>query len=382
MENIVTLKTLDSSIISLIILVSILLNSYNRSDRLFSERRLFFQIIIFNIFMIIVDNLGWSFNGHEGAVFTALNAASACLYYIASPAAPMLWLLYVDYQIYHDEERLRKTKPVLLILLAVNAALSAISLHTGWLFSVGAHNIYSRGPFLFVYSIFIFLLMAYSAALVLKNRRVLQKRFFYSLLFFFVPPAVGVLLQAFIYGVSYNWVGMAVSVLIVYLNIQNRNLNLDDLTGACNRRWLEEYKQSRQKSGAGKAFSAIMLDLDNLKPINDEFGHDAGDEALKDTVDIIKRSIRINDFVARIGGDEFVVILDIQEAHALEAVKKKIEHDVAVFNKAGAKPYKLSLSYGYRVYDAKSGEKMDDFFKDIDSLMYRDKNEKRAKQEE
>lgn len=381
MESTVTLKTLDSSIVSLIILVIVLLNSYNRFDRLFPERRLFFYIVIFNMFMLVIDYLGWAFNGIEGAA--ALNAAFNCLLYAAAPAAPMLWFLYVNYQIFHDEARLRGAMPALVSLLAVNTVLSALSLFTGWFFSIDSNNVYSRGPLFFVYVIFNILLIAYSAILAFKNRSVLQKKYFYSMMLFFVPPVIGILLQTFYYGVSYNWVGMTVSVIIVYLNMQNRNLNIDYLTGAYNRRWLEFYKGSILKNGFTETrFSAIMLDLDNLKPINDELGHDAGDEALKDTVDLLKRSIRSGDFVARIGGDEFVVILDVQETSALGAVKKRIEREVAEFNKAGKTPYKLSLSYGCRVYDAKTGEKLEDFFKDIDSLMYKNKNEKKAKQEE
>jgi diguanylate cyclase (GGDEF)-like protein len=382
MESVVTLKTLDSSIISLIILIFILINLYNRSDRLFPDRELFLKIVIFNIFIIIVDLLSWAFNGVEGTAFMALNAAFNCIGYMAAPVAPMLWMLYVDYQIYHDEKRLKRVKRVLFALLAVNAALSAASLFTGWFFGVDSHNIYYRGPLFLVYNVFNYLLMAYTAILLLIKKRALQGRYFYSMLLFFVPPVTGMLLQTFIYGVSYNWVGMALSVLIYYLNIQNKSLSTDYLTGAYNRRRLEEYKKSRQKNGGGEApFSAIMFDLDNLKQINDELGHDAGDEALKDAVDIIRRSIRESDFVSRIGGDEFIVILDIKSPDILRDAKKRIERSIAAFNEAGKKPYTLSLSYGYRVYNAKSGEKMEDFFKNIDSLMYRDKNKKREKQD-
>ncbi len=383
MENIVTLKTLDSSIISLIILVFVLINSYNRSDRMFPERKIFLILVVFNIFIIIVDIFGWAFNGLEGTTFIALNTGFNWLGYLAAPAAPMLWLLYVDFQIYHDEKRLRRLKWVLIALFAANAALTTASLFTGWFFVIGPDNVYSRGLLFPVYTIFNFLLMINSVVILIINKRVLHGRYFYSMLLFFVPPVIGMLLQTFIYGVSYNWVGMAISVLIFYLNVQNKNLNTDYLTGAYNRRRLEEYKESKQRNGAVEApFSAIMFDLDNLKQINDELGHDAGDEALKDTVDIIRHSIRESDFVARIGGDEFIIILNIESPNILKEAKKRIERNIAAFNKADIKPYKLSLSYGYRVYDAKSGEKIDDFFKDIDSLMYMDKNKKRAKQED
>jgi diguanylate cyclase (GGDEF)-like protein len=215
---------------------------------------------------------------------------------------------------------------------------------------------------------------------VLQNRKAIEKKYFYSLLLFFVPPTVGTLLQTFIYGLSYNWVGMALSVLMVYFNIQNRSLNTDYLTGAYNRRQLDGYTKSKARSGEN-VFGAIMFDLDNLKQINDTYGHDAGDDALKDAVSVVRRCIRENDFIARTGGDEFVVILDVQDMSGLEAAKDRIEQGVAEFNKSSSRKYRLSFSYGYSIYDVKSGMQLDEFFKQIDTLMYKDKNEKKTRVE-
>jgi diguanylate cyclase (GGDEF)-like protein len=211
---------------------------------------------------------------------------------------------------------------------------------------------------------------------------VIEKKYFLSLLLFFIPPTIGTLIQTNVYGVSYNWVGMALSVLIIYFNIQNRGLNTDYLTGAYNSRQLDAYTKSRIKSGGEESsFSAIMFDLDNLKEINDTLGHDTGDEALKDTVSIVRHSIRENDFVARVGGDEFVVILDIRDAAELERTKNRIEENIAAFNAEGGRSYNISISYGSAVYDIKSGVELQDFFKQLDALMYKEKFEKKSRRE-
>ena len=179
------------------------------------------------------------------------------------------------------------------------------------------------------------------------------------------------------YGMSYNWIGMMLSILIFYLNVQNRGLNTDYLTGIYNRRQFESYAKERiRNSSEGKSFSAISLDLDAFKRINDTFGHDVGDEALKDAVDIIKKSIRRNDFVARVGGDEFVVLLDFSNEDLLHDTANRIRSNAQIFNKENKKPYNISFSVGCATYDPHSKMGMDAFFSHIDKLMYEEKRKK------
>ncbi len=204
MGNVITLKTVDSSVISLIILVFILINSCNRTDKFFRAHKLFTTIVLINIFMIIVDYLARVFDGHPGGAFILLNAGFNSLLYIAAPAAPIMWLLYVNYQIFKDEQRLDKLKPALLALFVVNAAISIVSLFTGWYFYVDSQNIYHRGPIFLVHVLLNYALMAYSVIIVIRNRRNTEKSYFMSLLLFFVPAIVGTLIQIHVYGVSYN----------------------------------------------------------------------------------------------------------------------------------------------------------------------------------
>ena len=113
--------------------------------------------------------------------------------------------------------------------------------------------------------------------------------------------------------------------------------------------------------------------------INDNFGHDVGDEALKNTMEMLKKSVREGDFIARAGGDEFIVILDIHDYEMLEQAVARIQAEFERFNEESNEPYHISFSIGYDVYDVKSNMKPDDFLKHIDLLMYRDKQQKPKK---
>lgn len=90
-----------------------------------------------------------------------------------------------------------------------------------------------------------------------------------------------------------------------FIKSYNHKLYIDSLTGAYNRNYLEE--QLSQLTGIT---AVAMMDLDYFKNINDSYGHDAGDEALKMFVNTVKSCIRAEDTVVRLGGDEFLVIFD------------------------------------------------------------------------
>lgn len=107
-----------------------------------------------------------------------------------------------------------------------------------------------------------------------------------------------------------------------------RSLRTDKLTGVLNRDALISHIEFRRRNMAGVAslkFSLLFLDLDLFKPINDQYGHDAGDHVLIETACRLKAGIRESDEVARFGGDEFVVYLHgVNDEEELEAVCRKI----------------------------------------------------------
>ena len=105
-----------------------------------------------------------------------------------------------------------------------------------------------------------------------------------------------------------------------------------------------------------------------------------GDEALKDTVSILRKCLRQRDFISRYGGDEFIVVMDIDSREALNQTIERILQNVAFFNSETQRPYKLSFAMGYDVYNPHSKMTYEEFIMKIDSLMYLSKDQrKRAK---
>jgi len=365
---------MESSILSLMILIFIYIHAYNRLEKVFTQYRLFIALVQMNIVLIVVDILSWHFNGLPGLANMICNKGFNLLLYIIEPMGAVLSILYTNFQVYQDDCRVRKQRNALIFPLVINAVISIMSLQTGWIFSVDAENIYHRGDFFGGHALFCCGLLIYSFVFVILNRSALEKKCFYALLFYFVPQAAGTAIQLFNYGVSFNWTGMMLSLLIIYLNIQDRRLHTDYLTGLYNRRQLDSYIQTNiQNCTLKKSFSAILIDLDDFKLINDRFGHKVGDEALQSVVKIIKKCVSIDDFVARYGGDEFFIILKIDDYQLLEQAVNKIREGFEGFNKIGQKPYQIKLSFGYDIYNYQSKMKTDEFFKHVDTLMYNNK---------
>ena len=128
-----------------------------------------------------------------------------------------------------------------------------------------------------------------------------------------------------------------------------------------------------------KGFSAILLDINNFKYINDTYGHNVGDQALETAAKLLKSCLRANDFIARFGGDEFCIILDVSAKDDLDAMVSRINNCIEAHNKIESHLYSIGFSMGYAVYDKKLYASAEDFLKHIDTLMYQQKQKKSTK---
>lgn len=128
-----------------------------------------------------------------------------------------------------------------------------------------------------------------------------------------------------------------------------RQSQRDEMTGLLNRRGLHERVLHRMLHATGQTATLLYLDLDGLKYINDTFGHDIGDAAIRDTARALKRSLPSDCLLARMGGDEFVaffLVHDEEEARAyITEIEKSLEHANEIHGTRNV-PYSLSISIG------------------------------------
>ena len=146
----------------------------------------------------------------------------------------------------------------------------------------------------------------------------------------------------------------------------------DQLTGLYNRRFFEE-EIKRLDAKENYPLSLVMIDANGLKLINDAFGHKAGDLLLKKIAEILKREFRSDDVIARVGGDEFVILLPNTDSAAVEKIIERVKKAAS---KEKVEGIEVSVAYGW---DTKSDPytHIDDVFKRADTKMYSQKNSER-----
>jgi diguanylate cyclase (GGDEF)-like protein/PAS domain S-box-containing protein len=149
----------------------------------------------------------------------------------------------------------------------------------------------------------------------------------------------------------------------------------DDLTGLYNRRGLYVLadKMLKISKRQGKGIFMLYVDLDNLKVINDSFGHEEGDKALIESAKLLREIYRESDIVARIGGDEFVVLPVGTDGARTDAIISRLRDALDTFNSRSNLRYELSLSAGIAYYDPKSNLSIGELLSHGDKSMYEHK---------
>lgn len=156
-----------------------------------------------------------------------------------------------------------------------------------------------------------------------------------------------------------------------------RSLSLaltDSLTGLHNRRYVTAHLESmiRQSLEKGKSLALLMIDIDFFKKVNDTHGHGAGDEVLRGVAERIKRNFREFDLPARIGGEEFVVVMPDSRLDVAVSVAERLRSKIAEtpFVVSGdVEPIAVTVSIGVALTKA-SGDSADDLMNRADEALY------------
>ena len=165
-------------------------------------------------------------------------------------------------------------------------------------------------------------------------------------------------------------------MILVFINLQNKQISTDALTGINNRGRLDQYIENRGNSiREDEDMHMILLDVDRFKSINDTYGHAVGDDALKRVVSVLKNvcSSGRNDFAARFGGDEFAVVCVRPIGVGIDDVLSDITDGIARENETSGAPYKLSVSAGCSTYKRDDPYAADTLVAVADKNMYANK---------
>jgi diguanylate cyclase (GGDEF)-like protein/PAS domain S-box-containing protein len=153
----------------------------------------------------------------------------------------------------------------------------------------------------------------------------------------------------------------------------------DHLTGLYNRRGLLSLAEQQLKMAERTRSGLLLLfaDLDDLKNINDKFGHKAGDNALIRAADVFKDVFRKVDIIARVGGDEFAILMPGVKLEYSDVARNRLQERLTMHNAQVSQEFIISMSIGISFYDPEAPSTMDELMSRADNLMYEQKKSRR-----
>lgn len=159
----------------------------------------------------------------------------------------------------------------------------------------------------------------------------------------------------------------------------NKQVNIDGMMKIYNKRkGIAQLKMNIKESIKTQGpLSICFIDIDNLKQVNDYYGHHQGDKLLVTISNLIKGSIRKGDTVFRFGGDEIVVVFPKTTVKEAKTIWKRVDNTLANLNAKTELPFSLSISKGFAQYDLYNNMSPQQLIKEADKKMYKEKNSKK-----
>jgi diguanylate cyclase (GGDEF)-like protein len=358
------------------LVVFLIFEDYNRrhnSDYL--QRRLFLRTLTYIAVPLSMDFVTLLLEGYPGRVANITLWAASYIYYVFQIGAYWYLFVFCVYVASKNKSAAKKLIRSIWVIVVAHAVLLLFNFSSGFYYAISPANEFQHGDKYFIRMIVSYVPAAATFFAMFKISKAARKTLIFLMLLLFLFIGTGTTVDIAIGVNLFTWPCTVGSLLCFYFFIIRTDAKIDSLTRIGNRYAFSEFIDRLAHTDAKEKWCVMMIDLDHFKSINDVYGHAAGDMALKDTASIIKSCIRMTDFAARYGGDEFVVAVNgEQDFYKFLANFKKA---VAIHNETKKRSYKIEMSYGYDTFATASGQIIQDFMGRIDALMYKNKTERR-----
>lgn len=334
------------------------------ADRLLEEwrRSALKKLIILIVIIMVLEILSIFFQQEAYANHLLLNKLVNLIGFSAAPFV-VLWIVFLC----GDKKIEKKWK--YLVPLWVWFLLCIGSMWNGWIFKVTYNNPYQRGVLFFLSPIFLlyggFVFIYFIKKKIVEHTHI-DKKFIYLMATIII---VGGLIQTKFQNILFIWPSFSVVMLIYYFFLRQRNLQFDQLTNVRDRK---SFMEQMQFYNAQSTMIIFMFDINQLKQINDNYGHSEGDLYILEAVGIIKICLEKSGTIYRIGGDEFVVLCPEMTAPKLKMILHHLKaENQRSFRLEKAQYPKTMLAYGYSQFMGEESDSLDECVKRADQAMYR-----------
>lgn len=356
---------------TILLLLIILWFSFKRNTIKSASNRIFIFIIGSIIFLLMTEAMGWLFSIGSGALARFANYFFTTLTYSLSISPVLLFFMYFDSRIHLSQSQLRARRGLYGLVLVSYLGVAIGNIWTDFLFTIDALNQYARQSGMAILSVIGSLLVVFYMVSIRKELRSIEGRLVSLMIAFSLLPIVGVLVQINFSEVPAIYTLMSLLILYAYLLIEREDALRDTLTNLATRGQFEQHL--RLLIRGKQIFTIMMLDMNDFKQINDQFGHDEGDQALIIVADLLQRVTKRSDYICRYGGDEFMALIKAESEAVGDQVKERLVQAVADFNAKGVKPYTISMSFGILYVDGRDTYEEIHILAEVDRRMYVDK---------
>lgn len=380
MENMVTILYVEINLVGLIIVSIVLANQRGLFSQTYRQRA-FNALTIALMAVLVFDSGSWVLDGRVFPFARPLNLLFNWCYYFFNCFVPFLWLRYAVLFFGVEADKTRKYAPLMYGPFIIYVLLLIANIFADVFFTIDENNVYARGSWFFAAVGLSYFYMVSAFALSVscyKKQSIRARKEEYAIMIRILAlPFIGSVLQVMFFGLSIMWIFTVLSLLMIFVNFQNRQISTDSLTRLNNRYQFDKYMQNlADRANKNALHSLIMLDIDHFKAINDNYGHVAGDRALTTTADTLKLALNnTRAFLSRYGGDEFAIVCDASQTAEIIA---RIKAEFNAANLSSSEPYALTVSIGDVSFASGQKDGVDKIIASADQRMYEDKLKNRV----
>ncbi len=362
-------------------LLILLLIFQNSTSRLQKGRK-YSAILICTLILLFSESIGRLGESHSDYLLY-LAYIGYYLIFLLDPVDILFAISYIDCWMDTESSVPRRIfRGAFELFAAINAFFVTISsmFNLKWFFYF-ENGLYYRGEFFLIRALTLMVFIVLVLLYAIIFRKDLMSEYKNAILILPLFAVTGALAQVFVANIETTYAGISLGCLVIFFFFQSKDKNIDYLTGVLNRRGLDIKMDEMIKNSqtADKNFTAIMMDLDNFKSINDTFGHEEGDKAIKIAAEILVDYFGKNASIGRFGGDEFCVITDNESTSEMEVLIEKSRIKLAHIRDKRGWDKSVDISCGYKVYEYGSGLSREEFSANIDELMYIQKQQHHKK---
>ncbi len=266
----------------------------------------------------------------------------------------------------NDNGKFSKNK-LLAIPLIINMVINIATYWTGWIFYIDSQGQYYRGDYFYVQlviNMFYYILLIIA---IFINDDDYDSDDIILLSSIFALPVIAIIIQITFPKYYLIWVTAALSLMLYYIFLRELQFKFDLTSGIKNRRAFTNKMLQLNKSKRNTAI--VVMDLNDLKKINDSRGHDEGDEIIHKSAKFLQESFDNVGTPYRIGGDEFSVLCVNSSKDQVEAALDKLHNLLEEYNSVN--DLKIVFGYGYHFYTG--NENIFEVFESADKKMYQHK---------